>query len=46
MTYITIEREDPTFSNATATALAIYSRAAASVESKKATLQHKIFLRS
>ena len=42
MIYITFERGGPKFSNTTARALA-YGRAAASVESKMATMQHKIF---
>ena len=42
MIYITFERGGPKFSNTTARALA-YHRAAASVESKMATMQHKIF---
>ena len=44
MIYITFERGGPKFSNTTARALALaHSRAAASVESKMATMQHKIF---
>ena len=42
MIYITFEKGGPKFSNTTARALA-YRRAAASVESKMATMQHKIF---
>ena len=42
MIYITFERGGPKFSNTTARALA-YSSVAASVESKMATIQHKIF---
>ena len=40
MIYITFERGGPKFSNTTARA---YSHAAASAESKMATMQHKIF---
>ena len=44
MIYITFERGGPKFSNTTARALALaHSRAAASVESKMATMQYKIF---
>ena len=41
MIYVTFERGGPKFSNTTATALAY--RTAASVESKMATMQHKVF---
>jgi len=40
MIYITFEREGPKFSNTTARA---HSLAAASFDSKMATMQHKIF---
>jgi len=43
MIYITFEREGPKFSNITARALTAHSRAAVSVESKMATVQHKTF---
>jgi len=47
MTYITFEREDPTFFKCHhCGALVAHSRAAASIESKMADTQHKIFLRS
>jgi hypothetical protein len=42
MIYIAFERGGPKFSNTTARALT-YRRAAASVESKMATMQHNIF---
>jgi hypothetical protein len=42
MIYITFERGGPNFSNTTARALA-QRRVAASIESKMATMQHKIF---
>ena len=42
MIYLTFERRGPKFSNTTARALAL-RRAAASVESKMATMQHKMF---
>ena len=42
MIYVTFGRGGPKFSNTTARALAL-RRAAASVESKVATMQHKIF---
>jgi len=46
MIYITFERGDPKVLNTTTRAARLaYSRAAASVESKMATVQHKIFAR-
>jgi len=43
MIYITFERRYPTFSNATTRVLVYHSSAEVSVESKMATMQHKIF---